>query len=149
MKVNGLLVYRCQKSTKPKCPFLVTSEKINEITTASTIDIISLKDIHLKFEDKRKLPRGIGLEVNVSDLRRAEGKQLGRWIADISSFYAYCKHTGLQFILSSGATSICEMISGRSFDSLLKTCEIDPTSYWNDLDVWLQSRLMKRRIIFA
>ncbi|HEY7571115.1 MAG TPA: hypothetical protein VH796_07085 [Nitrososphaeraceae archaeon] len=149
MKVDGLLIYRCQKSTKRKYPFLVTSDKISDLTTTSTIDIISLNAIYLRFEDRRKLPSGIGLEINVSDLRRADGKNLGRWIADISSLYNYCKHIGIQFILSSGATSICELISGRCFDSLLKTCDIEPMSYWNDLDSWLQSRLLKRRIILA
>jgi RNase P/RNase MRP subunit p30 len=149
MKVKGILIYRCQRSTKPKYPFLVTSDKISDLTTTSTIDIISLNDMYLRFEDKRRITSGIGLEINVSDLRRADGKYLGKWLAEISSLYKYCKHTGIQFILSSGATSICELISGRCFDSLLKTCEIEPKSYWNELDAWLQSRLLKRRIILA
>ena len=60
-----------------------------------------------------------------------------------------CKHAKFQFILSSGATSVCELVSGRSFDSLLETCGIDPMSYWNDLDNWLQIRLIKRHTNFA
>lgn len=149
MKVKGSLIYRCNKSSNPKVPFLVTSESIGDLSSMSNIDIISLRDINLRFEDRRKLLRGIGLEITVSDLRRADGKQLGKWIADISSFYAYCKHARFQFILSSGATSVCELVSGRSFDSLLETCGIDPMSYWNDLDNWLQIRLIKRHTTFA
>ena len=36
----------------------------------SNIDIISLRDINLRFEDRRRLLRGVGLEITVSDLRR-------------------------------------------------------------------------------
>ena len=143
-KINRILVYRCNTTRSPKSPFLITTENINDLSSMSTIDIVSLKDINLRLDDKKKLLHGIGLEVTVSDLRRTDGRLLGKWIADISSFYAYCKQAKLQFILSSGATSICEMVSGRSFDSLLKACEIDPLSYWNDLNNWLQTRLMKR-----
>ena len=89
MRVKGSLIYRCNKSSNPKVPFLITSESIGDLSSMSNIDIISLRDINLRFEDRRKLLRGIGLEITVSDLRRADGKQLGKWIADISSFYAY------------------------------------------------------------
>lgn len=149
MNVKESLIYRCNKSSKPKVPFLITSESIGDLSSMVNIDIISLRDINLNFEDRRKLLRGIGLEITISNLRLTDGKQLGKWIADISSFYAYCKHARFQFILSSGATSICELVSGRCFDSLLKTCGIDPISYWNDLNGWLQTRLIRRHTYFA
>lgn len=149
MKDFGSVIYRCDISSAPRIPSLITSQNINELPSVSNIDIISLKDINLGFDDKKKLSRGIGLEIAVSGLRGADGRQLGRWITEISSLYDFCKHSRFQFILSSGATSTCELISGRSFDSLLKTCSIDPKSYWNDLDHWLQSKLIKRCINFA
>lgn len=145
-KIKASLIYRSSGTSVPKSPFLITTKCINDLSSIPNIDIIRLTDINLRLDDIRKLRHGIGLEVTVSDLRQADGKLLGKWIADISSLYVYCKHAGFQFILSSGASSICEMVSGRSFDALLRTCDIDPLSYWNDLNNWLQSRLLKRCI---
>jgi hypothetical protein len=35
------------------------------------------------------------------------------------------------------------MVSGRSFDSILKICDINPERYWRELELWIES---KRRI---
>ena len=49
MKVKGSLIYRCNKSSNPKVPFLITSESIGDLSSMSNIDIISLRDINLRF----------------------------------------------------------------------------------------------------
>ena len=30
-----------------------------------------------------------------------------------------------------------ETISGNTFDSLLRICDIDPNTYWSDLEKWI------------
>jgi hypothetical protein len=46
--------------------------------------------------------------------------------------------------LSSGATSTNEMISARSFESILAVAGIDPRIYWRKLSEWLYSKTKAR-----
>jgi hypothetical protein len=51
--------------------------------------------------------------------------------------YKFCKLTNNQIIISSGAENEYETISGNAFDSILKILEVDPITYWSDLEKWL------------
>jgi hypothetical protein len=40
-----------------------------------------------------------------------------------------------------------EMVSGRSFDSILKICDIKPEQYWRDLAEWIETKY--KRMVFV
>jgi hypothetical protein len=56
--------------------------------------------------------------------------------------YALCHSSRCQFILSSGATSEYEMISGPCLDAILKTVGIEPQVHWRSLEKWLEGKLL-------
>ena len=64
----------------------------------------------------------------------------GKWIKEVKSIYEFCKSNNCQFILSSGATSINEMLSARTFESILKFMAISPENYWKEISEWLYSK---------
>lgn len=128
-------------------PYLVVSEKIEELLLSSSsspiIDIFgirSFRDFNDDLKKKVKKKGGIGLEVTLADLRKSDGSQVGKWFSQIRNLYKFCKSSNCQFILSSGANSIEEMVSGRSFDAILKICDIKPESYWQELGKWIESK---------
>jgi hypothetical protein len=127
-------------------PYLVVSEKIEELLLSSSSPIIdifgirSLRDFNDDLKKKVKKKGGIGLEVTLADLRKSDGSQVGKWFSQIRDLYKFCKSSNCQFILSSGANSIEEMVSGRSFDAILKICDIKPESYWQELGKWIESK---------
>jgi hypothetical protein len=125
-------------------PYLVVSEKIDELLlSSSTIDIFvvtAFKDINDNLKKKVRKKRGIGLEVSLADLRKSDGLQVGKWFNQIRDLYKFCRSSNCQFILSSGANSVVEMVSGRSFDSILRICDIKPEHYWRELGEWIESK---------
>ena len=125
-------------------PYLVVSEKIDELLlSSSSIDIFvvtAFKDINDNLKKKVRKKRGIGLEVSLADLRKSDGLQVGKWFNQIRDLYKFCKSSNSQFILSSGANSVMEMVSGRSFDSILRICDIKPDHYWRELGEWIESK---------
>lgn len=128
-------------------PYLVVSEKIEELLLSSSsspvIDIFgirSFRDFNDDLKKKVKKKGGIGLEVTLADLRKSDGSQVGKWFSQIRNLYKFCRSSNCQFILSSGANSIEEMVSGRSFDAILKICDIKPESYWQELGKWIESK---------
>jgi RNase P/RNase MRP subunit p30 len=128
-------------------PYLVVSEKIEELLLSSSsspvIDIFgirSFRDFNDDLKKKVKKKGGIGLEVTLADLRKSDGSQVGKWFSQIRALYKFCRSSNCQFILSSGANSIEEMVSGRSFDAILKICDIKPESYWQELGNWIESK---------
>ena len=125
-------------------PYLVVSEKIDELLlSSSTIDIFvvtAFKDINDNLKKKVRKMRGIGLEVSLADLRKSDGLQVGKWFNQIRDLYKFCRSSNCQFILSSGANSVVEMVSGRSFDSILRICDIKPEHYWRELGEWIESK---------
>lgn len=129
-------------------PYLVISESINELqssTPSSPIDLFVIRDLQ-RVDDtlKRKVKSGMGLEVNLANVRKMSGLQVGRWLNQIRKFYKFCKTSDCQFIFSSGANSVLEMISGPSLDALLKICDIEPESYWLELGDWIESKCHRR-----
>jgi len=129
-------------------PYLVVSEKIDELLlSSSSIDIFvvtAFKDINDNLKKKVRKKRGIGLEVSLADLRKADGLQVGKWFNQIRDLYKFCRSSNSQFILSSGANSVVEMVSGRSFDSILRICDIKPEHYWRELGEWIESKTHTR-----
>lgn len=125
-------------------PYLVVSEKIDELLlSSSSIDIFvvtAFKDINDNLKKKVRKKRGIGLEVSLADLRKSDGLQVGKWFNQIRDLYKFCRSSNSQFILSSGANSVVEMVSGRSFDSILRMCDIKPEHYWPELRQWIESK---------
>jgi hypothetical protein len=125
-------------------PYLIVSEKIDELLlSSSTIDIFvitAFKDINDNLKKKVREKRAIGLEISLADLRKSDGLQVGKWFNRIRDLYKFCRSSNCQFILSSGANSVVEMVSGRSFDSILRTCDIKPEDYWRELGEWIESK---------
>ncbi len=143
------IIYRINR--KPveltRFPYLVVCKKIEEISV-STTDILVVDDFK-RIEDrlKRKVRNRIGLEITVSHARKQDGPNIGKWFKQIRNLYKFCKLNDYQFILSSGANSELEMVSGRSFDSILKICDIKPDQYWRDLAEWIETKY--QRMVFV
>jgi RNase P/RNase MRP subunit p30 len=128
-------------------PYLVISENINELqsSTSSPIDLFVVRDFQ-KVDNtlKRKVKSGMGLEVNLANVRKMTGWQVGKWLNQIRKLYKFCKTSNCQFVFSSGASSVLEMISGPSLDAILKICDIEPESYWPELGDWIESKCHRR-----
>jgi hypothetical protein len=149
--VQKNVVYRLEKrpSLITNYPYLVVSDKPAELTSP-WVDLFVIRDyIGLKNILRKKIKTRIGLEVIVSDKRGTDGLSVGRWFDQIKELYKLCKSMNCQFVMSSGASSPTEMISGRCFDSLLKLCSIKPETYWQELGEWLESKLTARCYVDA
>jgi RNase P/RNase MRP subunit p30 len=96
---------------------------------------------------KKRVKKKLGLEVTVFPARKQDGPDTGKWFNQIRNLYKFCKLNDYQFILSSGANSALEMVSGRSFESILKICDIKPENYWKDLAEWLEAKY--QRMVFV
>jgi RNase P/RNase MRP subunit p30 len=93
---------------------------------------------------KKKIRAGTGLEVQVAQARALDAANAAKWLAQVEGLYRFCKLARCQLVITSGATSQWGMVSGRSFDALLKECGIEPARYWQELERWLKSRLERR-----
>jgi RNase P/RNase MRP subunit p30 len=124
-------------------PYLVVSEKIDEISSFNGLDILVVKDFK-KINDNNLKMRikkcKIGLEVTLADLRKNNGLYIAKQFNQIRYIYKFCKFNNCQFIISSGASSILEMVSGPSLDSILRICDIKPANYWQELAEWIELR---------
>jgi hypothetical protein len=112
---------------------------------ARAADIITIGNIRgAKDRLKKKPRRGIGLEVLISPVRQLDGPSTARWFHDLYELYAFCRSSGQQLILSSGAESVQEMVAGSCMDAILESCGIDAKRHWHDLNLWLDQKLMAR-----
>ncbi|MGI0020269.1 MAG: hypothetical protein ACREAY_07340 [Nitrososphaera sp.] len=119
--------------------YLVVSESVEDMPR---IDVLAVKDIgRIKERLKKKIMPGVGLEMAVAPARKMDA---GRWFSDVRELYSYCRSSGCQFILSSGADSLHSMVSGQCLDAILETSGIDPCEHWNEMNGWLESRLARR-----
>ena len=108
-------------------------------------DILMISDFRrFKEKLKKKVKKGTGLEVTIAPARKMDAADVGRWFEGIRELYLFCQSSRCQFILSSGATSMHEMVSGPCLDAILKNCDIDPHSHWREMNSWLQARLSRR-----
>lgn len=108
-----------------------------------------IKDFNkVKKQLKKKVKKGTGLELTVNPARKMDGGSLGKWFSNLSDLYAFCHSSRYQFILSSGATSEYEMISGPCLDAILKTVGIEPQGHWRKMGKWLEEKLL-RNVAYA
>jgi hypothetical protein len=121
-------------------PYLTISEDID-----GSSDLLIVKDFDkIRQKLRRKLKKGTGLEITISPARKLSASMLGKWFKCISEMYEFCRSTHCQFILSSGAESPYDMVSGPCFDAILKTAGIDPHNHWECMQQWLEAKLSKR-----
>ncbi len=120
-------------------PYLIVSENLDAPT-----DILTIRDFSKdKRELKKKLKKGTGLEILINPARKMDSVSVGRWFSSLTDLYRLCHWARCQFVISSGATSKYEMVSGPSLDAILKTVGIEPQSYWSNLTKWLEQRLAR------
>ncbi|HET9806974.1 MAG TPA: hypothetical protein VFP49_08710, partial [Nitrososphaeraceae archaeon] len=101
-------------------------------------NIKSFQNYKLIIKQLKKLNRkNIGIEIKIRDIRICNSYEVGKWVKCIREVYKFCKLTNNQIIISSGAENEYETISGNTFDSILRIFEVEPTTYWNDLEKWL------------
>jgi hypothetical protein len=140
-KVREAAIYRLR--TPPhgavNYPYLIVSENINQ-----PADILLISDFNkVKKELKKKIKKGTGLELTVSPARKMDGSSVGKWFKSLRELYAFCHASRCQFILSSGARSEYEMVSGPCLDAILKVGGIDPENHWRNLGEWIEERLLR------
>ena len=123
-----------------KYPYLTVSDNVDE-----NADILVVNDFHrLKEKLTKKIRKGTGLEVRVAAARKMDAAGVGKWFEMIGNMHSFCHSSGYQFVLSSGATSMNEMVSGPCLDAILKNCDVDPQKHWREINSWLESRFSRR-----
>ena len=120
------------------CPYLIVSDNMK--TLDAKTDLFMLDPLQGKDGIKRKAKRGHGIEISISSARKLEAHMIGRWMRQAKFIHEICNSNKCQFILSSGAYSIHEMVSARTIESILKFIGISPTNYWEELSEWLETK---------
>ena len=123
-------------------PYLIVSDNIRSLD--SKTDLFIIDPFQRKDTIKRKVKSGLGIEISIASARKLEAVMAGRWLKEVKSIYEFCQSNNCQFILASGATSINEMISARSFDSILNVIGISPRIYWKEISEWLYAKSKAR-----
>lgn len=141
-KVRKDVVYRLKKvpQSPVKYPYIVASDKIEE-----PADILTINDFRrLKEKMKKKVKRGMGIEVLIAPARKMDAGSISKWLESIMELHSFCHSFRCQLVLSSGATSMHEMVSGPCLDAILRSCDIDPQMHWFELNSWLEAKLSRR-----
>ena len=123
-------------------PFLIVSDNIRSLD--SKTDLFVIDPFQRKDTIKRKIKSGLGIEISIASARKLEAVMAGRWLKEVKSIYEFCQSNNCQFILASGASSVNEMISARSFDSILNVIGISPRIYWKEISEWLYAKSKAR-----
>jgi hypothetical protein len=123
-------------------PYLIVSDNIRSLD--SKTDLFLIDPFQRKDAIKRKVRRNLGIEISISPARKLESMMAGKWLKEVKSIYEFCQSNNCQFILSSGATSINEMISARSFESILNLVGMSPRIYWRQISEWLYAKSRTR-----
>jgi hypothetical protein len=119
-------------------PYLIVSDSIRSLDGKT--DLLLIDPFQRKDTIKRKVKRGLGIEISIASGRKLEAAMAGRWLKEVKSINEFCQSNNCQFILSSGATSVNEMISARSFESILNVVGISPRVYWKEISEWLSAK---------
>ena len=133
---------RAPPSAPPAFPYLVTSDAVDSLQAGDLVTISNFRKVKNVLKKKHK--DRLGLEFIIAPARKMSGEGVAQWIGDLQDAYSFCKSSGCQFIVSSGASSPSEMISGRCFDAILTEVGIDSDRYWQDLDKWLSGVLSRK-----
>jgi hypothetical protein len=139
-------IYRLKASPSKAVsyPYLVVSDNL-----AESLDILTLHNFNsFRKLTKNKLKRGTGLEMTINPLRKMDGDSIAKWFANIRELYKFCHSSRCQLIISSGASSKYEMVSGPCFDAILKSIGIEPQSHWKSIGRWLEEKL-ERNVYYA
>jgi hypothetical protein len=120
------------------CPYLIVTDNMK--TLDANTDLFMSDPLQSKDGIKRKAKRGLGIEISVSSARKLEAHMLARWMRQAKFIHEVCNSNKCQFILSSGAYSIHEMVSARTIESILKFIGISATNYWEELSEWLETK---------
>jgi hypothetical protein len=127
-------------------PYLIVSENIK--TLDSKTDLFLIDPFQRRDAIKRKAKRGLGIEISIAFVKKLDSSLAGKWLKEVKSTYEFCKSNNCQFILSSGATYINELVSARSFESILKFIGTSPRNYWEEISEWLYGK-NKARWMYA
>ena len=119
-------------------PYLIVSDNIRSLD--SKTDLFLIDPFQRKDAIKRKIKSGVGIEISIAFSKKLDASLAGKWLKEVKSIYEFCKSNDCQFVLSSGATSLNELVSARSFESLLKLIGISPVNYWNEISEWLYTK---------
>jgi hypothetical protein len=141
-KARKGVVYRLKEAPQlpVKYPYLTISDNAGEPADVLTVSNFG----RIKEKLKKKVKKGTGLEVTVAAARKMDDTSVGRWFEDIKGLHSFCHSSRCQFILSSGATSMHEMVSGPCLDAILKNYDIDPQRHWREMNSWLEMKLSRR-----
>ena len=146
--INDALVlqFKIKPKKSPLFKYLVVLQE-SETKINSKIpffDIFSLNSWNtykIMLKKLKKLNRkNIGIEIKIREIRNSNSYEVGKWIKSIKEINKFCKLTDNQLIISSGAETNYESISGNTFDSILRILEIEPMKYWNELEKWINTR---------
>jgi len=121
--------------------YLVVSDRLDRISNST--DIFVVRGFASK-ERLKRLRRSIGVEVFLTDCKALDSLQVARWLKQLTEINRICNSINCQLIISSGASNLLEMVSGRSFDAILNICEIKPEKYWLDLEKWINDKISLR-----
>lgn len=145
MEVNVISLLKKKPLTPTTFPYLVTSDNYHDLASKD-VDLVEITDIDQQFCEmlKHTPSKKLGIEITVSKLRAYDGQKLAKNIALIKSVHIFTEKYGNQLVLTSGASSVFEMVSGRCFDALLKLCDIKPETYWISLNTWLEHKISMR-----
>ncbi|MEP0826002.1 MAG: hypothetical protein HRF40_10995 [Nitrososphaera sp.] len=140
-KINKGIIYRLSKKPQQpsRYPYLIVSD-----TTGELADLVTINDFSKYKEKLKKVKKGTGIEITISSARKMDAAGVGRWFEDVAKIHSYCYSSGCQLILSSGARSMNEMVSGPCLDAILRKCDISPERYWREMNEWIESKLSKR-----
>ena len=119
-------------------PYLIVSDNIK--TLHGKTDLFLIDPFQRKDAIKSKVKRGLGVEISIAFAKKLNATMVGKWLKEVKSIYEFCKSNDCQFILSSGARSINELVSARSFESILKLIGVSPKNYWNEISEWLYTK---------
>jgi hypothetical protein len=141
-KVFEGIIYRLRNvpPAPVKYQYLTVSDNIDD-----PADLLMISDFRkVKERLKKKVKKGTGLEITVRPARKMDAAAVARWFDCVNELYAFCHSFHCQFILSSGAGSAYEMVSGPCLDAILKTADVDPQSHWHNMAQWIEGKLSKR-----
>lgn len=111
-------------------------EKVSSCDIIVVTNFLESKPLLQKLSGKN-----LGFEVLISKLKYMKADEIGKWFWDVKYLSDLCRKHNQQLILSSGARDIFELVSLRTFNSILAKLNISPSEYWSDLNIWLNSRL--------
>jgi hypothetical protein len=146
---NVICLLRKKPAISTTFPYLVYSNNYDEIDS-NDIDLLEFRAQDPDFGDVLRgcSIKRLGVELTVSNLRTCSGRQLAKAITHIKSLHKLTEKYGNQLVLTSGASSMFELVSGRCFDALLSLCDIKPETYWKNLNSWLEYKIDARCYIF-